>query len=130
MKTLLPQVAAPVLAEIDVPGVAPVGLGERRPEAVFVRRHEHQMDVIGHQAIGPDFRPRLSAALGEERKIAPVVVVAEKGFLAAVAALGNVVGVSGDDQSRQTRHGRQGYPCRREKARKLYTVPSNLASLR
>ena len=58
-KAPLPQRSAPALAKIDMPGVAPVGFAEGGAQAARVRRHQDQMNVIGHQTVGIDRYPQL-----------------------------------------------------------------------
>ena len=50
------------------------------------------MHVVGHQAVGPDLDRALRALLGEQVAIERVVGRLEEYRLAAVAALGHVVG--------------------------------------
>ncbi len=50
--------------------------------------------MIWHQAISPDIHLIFSAPLTHQIELGPVVVVAEKGLLTAVAALGDMMGVS------------------------------------
>lgn len=91
VEALLPKVAAPALAEVDAPGVAAVRLAEGAPQAVGLLGHQDQMDVVGHQAVGPGRDPGLGAGDCEEVEVSPVVVVLEEGLEAPVAPLGNVM---------------------------------------
>ena len=50
----LPEIAAPALAQVDRTGIAPMGLAQAVGEPLGGVRHEDQMDVVGHQAPGPD----------------------------------------------------------------------------
>ncbi len=104
MKTLLPEVAAPSLPPVDAPRVAAVGLAQRGAQPVLARRHENEMDVVGHQAIGPNRRVHLAAPFAEQGEIVLVVAVLEEHRQAPRAALGHVMRVSGDDQSRRSWH--------------------------
>jgi hypothetical protein len=54
------------------------------------------MDVIGHQAIGPDARPGAARRRGEQVAIEREIIVLEEGLGSAVAALGDVVGHAGN----------------------------------
>ena len=65
----LPEGAAPALALVDLQGVAAVRLAERGGEAAGARRNEQQVDVVRHQAPGPDRRPRLRAAAAEQSEV-------------------------------------------------------------
>lgn len=42
------------MARVNEAGVAPMRVGERAAQAVLVRRHNDDVNVVGHQAIGPD----------------------------------------------------------------------------
>ncbi len=106
VKALLPEVAAPSLAEVDAARVAAVGLAQGGAEPVFVRRHENEMDVVGHQAIGPHLGARLAAPLAEQGEIVSVIVVLEEHRQASRAALDHVMRMFGDDQSRCSWHRR------------------------
>ncbi len=63
------------------------------------------MDVVGHQAIGPaPRRPACGTGFGQQIAIERVVVVAEEHPLAPVAALGDVMGQTGDDETGDAGH--------------------------
>ncbi len=91
VKPLLPQRTAPPLALVDAPGVAAMRLAERRAEAIGMARYQDQVDVVGHQAIGPDLGRRLGAGLGQKPEVGLVVGLPEECIQAPVAPLGDVV---------------------------------------
>ena len=62
------------------------------------------MDVIGHQAVGPDLRTRPASRVREQVAVERVVTVLEKRLLAAVAALGHVIRIAGQHEARKTSH--------------------------
>jgi hypothetical protein len=72
---------------------------------VLVSGGEHNVDVVGHQAIGPHFRLRAIGGAGEQIEIERIVSLLEECRLPPVAALGNVVGNAGNDDAGQTGHG-------------------------
>src|ERR1017187_7389373 len=82
---------APALPKIDAPAVAPVGLADGLAETVFGIGNGNQMNMIGHQAIGPNRDVEFSAPLGHEFHVCKVVVLAEESLLTAIASLGNVM---------------------------------------
>lgn len=104
-ETTLPEIATPTLAPIDGDAVAPVSVGNRLRHAHAARRHEDQMNVVGHQAPRPDGDPAGPAMLAEELDVEPVIVVAEEHQLAPVATLGDVVRDVGHDRPRKLGHG-------------------------
>jgi len=71
-----------------------------RGERVLRLRHGDQMNVIGHQAIGPDRNPTLSTPLDHQLDIGRVVLVEEKRLLPTIPTLGYVMRQTRNDQSR------------------------------
>jgi hypothetical protein len=63
-----------------------------------------KMNVIFHQAICPQLDPRFESMRRKELKIGFPVLIAEKNGLLPVPPLDNVVGITRDDDTRQTRH--------------------------
>ena len=105
MKSFLPKMTAPVLSKIDLTAVLPMCLGEAGAQPILFPWHHHEVNVIGHQAIRPDRGFMLPACFGHQLQIQAIVVVGEKRFLVPVAALGDVVGVFGQNDSSDTGHG-------------------------
>ena len=94
----LEQVAGYPEARVDRRRVAPMRLAERAPERLRAVGDENEVNVVGHQTIGPD-RDALFAALGrQEIAIERIVVVAKEDALAPVAALRDVMGKAGKDE--------------------------------
>nr|WP_228765684.1 hypothetical protein [Sphingopyxis solisilvae] len=79
-----------------------IAKGPAKP--VRIARYQDDMDMVGHQAIGPDLGLRPPRRLGEEIKIDLVVAVLEEGPLAPVAALGNMVRNAREDEARKAGH--------------------------
>jgi hypothetical protein len=84
--------ARPPEARVDRPGVAPVRFGKGRPQPVRVRRRHDQVDVIGHQTIGPDGCAGAARCGGDQTPVEAIVVGREKHGLAPITALGDMVG--------------------------------------
>ena len=95
---------SPPLAEIHALGITPVRVRQRRSQSVRVAGNQDQMDVIRHQAIGPDLYARRRAALGQQAFVGLIVVVGEEHRLPAIASLGDMVRGSLHHKSSQTRH--------------------------
>ncbi len=89
---------------MDDSGVAPVDGGERAAQAVIVRGNEHEMHVVRHQALGPHRHVGSAAVLAEQVAIERIVEVGKEGASTAVAALGDMVGVAGNDDTGETGH--------------------------
>ena len=96
--------AGPAMARIDEAGVAAVRVGEGAAEPVLVRWHDDEVDVVWHQAIGPDLRTRALSRLAEQVEVELVVAVLEEGLLPAIAALGDVVGIAGKHEAGEACH--------------------------
>ena len=60
--------------------------------------------MVRHQAPGPHLDGGGPAILGEQVAIERIVAVAEEGPRAAVAALGDMVGMTGDDNTGEAGH--------------------------
>ena len=89
---------------MDVSGVAPVRLAECRAQPVHVARHGKDVNVIGHQAIGPDFGPRFLGGGGKQRDVMRIVVVFEEHALTVIAPLRDMVWNTGQDNARKAGH--------------------------
>ena len=99
----LPEMPGPPWAPMDRAGISAMHARQGAPEAVPVLRHEDQMDVIGHQAPGPDLDVGSAA---EEIAIERIVIATEERLLPAVAALGDMVRDTGNDDPGETGHAR------------------------
>jgi len=84
--------------------VAAVGLGEGRPQAVLVARNHHEVDVIGHQAIGPDRNAELSARFREPIAIEFIVPRLEENASTKISPLSHVMWRVRDDDSGNACH--------------------------
>lgn len=104
-ETPLPEIAGPALALVDRSGVAPVRLTEGKPQAGGIGGREQEVDVVRHQAPGPDGHVVAPAPSGEEFVGQRVVGGAEEGRLTAVAPLGHLMRDSGRYRPCQPFHG-------------------------
>ena len=99
----LPQVSPPSFTEVDAAGVVEVCLANGRCQGLFVWGNDDQVDMVGHEAVAPEFNCIVCAPLADEVEVGLIVFVGEEGLLATVAALGDVVRVDWCNGSR--------YPC-------------------
>src|SRR5712691_11449449 len=90
---------------VDDRSVAPMRLAERPPQRFYAIGDENEVDVLGHQAIGPDRDAVLAALARHEIAIELVVAVAKEHPLAPVAALRHMMGQAGDDEAGDAGHG-------------------------
>ena len=82
----------PPLPEIDPPGVSAMGLTNCAGKPFLGFRHHNEMHMVRHQAPGPDCHAAFAAPFSHQRYIGMIVIVAEKGLLAAIAALRDMMG--------------------------------------
>ncbi len=76
-----------------------MSLADGPPKRLPSLGNEDQVNVIRHQAIGPDADALPAAHFCEKIAIKFVVIRAEKHLLASVAALRHEVGKTGDDKT-------------------------------
>jgi hypothetical protein len=103
-ESALPEMPGPTLPGVHMAGVSTMQRGERSPQPVVVRRHQDQVNMVGHKNERPDFDVRGPAMGGKKRAIQFVIAVVEECLLSAIAALGNMVRSAGKNRSRKTRH--------------------------
>ena len=82
-------------ARVDDRAIAPMRLTERAPERFGAIGNEDQMNMIGHQAIGPDSDAMLAALLAQEIAVEFIVGVGEEHGFAPISALRHMVWQAG-----------------------------------
>jgi len=96
--------ARPPEPSVDGRGVAPVRFGKSCSQPIRARRGYDQVDVIGHQTIGPDCCPGAARCRGDQSPVEAIVVRLEKHRLAPIAALGDMVGQVRRNNARDPGH--------------------------
>ena len=81
---------------INIAGIAAMSIRKGLSQAVLVGRHGDEVDVIGHEAVTPNFRLGLNGCLAEQIDVEFVVAILKEDPTAPVSTLGDVMGVSGD----------------------------------
>ena len=71
----MPRPAPPSIDEI---GLAPVGLANRPAEVLGFGGNQNEMDMVGHQAVTPDFNAYLGGLFGQQIPIDFVIAIFEK----------------------------------------------------
>ncbi len=74
----MPKVSSPSLPEVDRPSVSSVRLADSPTQSVARLWHRDQVDMVGHQAIRPDFDLLCLAKLSHQINVALVILVAEE----------------------------------------------------
>ena len=95
----LPQMPADCLRPVHVLRIAQIERFHDQRERIGACRNADKVDVVGHEAIGQYIETMLDRVLQEQLQISPAVVVAEEDVIAAIAALGEVMGKTRDDNS-------------------------------
>src|SRR5712691_10655810 len=95
----LPEVTAPALAPVDLRRVAPVCFTDGPAQAIARSRNRDDVDVVRHEAVGPDLDPVAAAPLRREGHVEEVIVRVEERPLSTVTALRDVVWQGGDDSA-------------------------------
>lgn len=96
IKSSLPKMPLPSLAKIDCASVVSVGFPDGCTQAIFGIWHRDEMDMIWHQAIGPDIDSVASSRCRHKINIVRVVFFTKKSALPAVASLRYMVGQAGN----------------------------------
>lgn len=103
-ETALPEQAGTLGPTIEVLRVEPVGSANNSRQAQFVLRNQDQMDVIGHEAVGPALDVLCPAGFCQEGEVMSVIVIREEDLLPAVTALRHVVWGAGMDDAGGSGH--------------------------
>ena len=74
------------------------------PKGFFALGYCHEVDVVGHEAVGPDGQAVAVGVLLEEPQVRFAVAVVFEYVGAAIAPLGHVVRISRNDNARYAAH--------------------------
>ena len=108
----LPEVTGPLQPRMNSTGVSAMHPGKRAARAVRVGGHEDRMNVVGHQAPGPDLDPGRPALAAEDVAVKGVILVLEKRPLSTIAALRHVMWDTGNDDAGEAGHAGNILPSR------------------
>jgi hypothetical protein len=95
---------SPLLPKIDMTRITPVSLAYRPAKAVLGFRNGNQMHVVRHQAVRPYFDTAFTTPFGHKLDIVPIIIIAEKCILPAIASLGYMMGIMLYNYSCDTGH--------------------------
>ena len=96
--------SGPSPASVDEVGVTPMGLTHRATEGISIGGDQDKVNMVGHQAIGPDFNSCLQRLFGQQIAINFVIAVLKEDRLSPIPALRHMVGKSGYHDPRQSSH--------------------------
>jgi hypothetical protein len=105
VKAFLPQVSLPAVAGVDPGCIEGMRRSKQIREAVVPRRNGDKVNVIGHQAIGPDLSCRTPQLASQDGKIVAKVVVAKERRLLPASTLSYVMGITRHNETRHPWHG-------------------------
>lgn len=100
----LPEMAGALQAGMDVASVTAMHRSQGTAQAVGIRGHQDQVDMVGHQHPGPHLDAGGAAGFRQQGAIEGIIVVAEEHPRAAIAALSNMVWQTGDDEAGKAAH--------------------------
>ncbi len=81
-----------------------MGLPDASGEGIFPVWHSNQVNVVGHQAPGENRDTGLTGFLGKELEVDNAVAVVCENIHRPHTALGEVMGVTGNDNSGDSGH--------------------------
>src|SRR6185295_13682367 len=125
-ESALPEMPRALAPALDDSGIGAMHPRQRPAQAVPVGWHQNEMDVVRHQAPGPDLDRSRLALGGEQVAIERIIVVAEERPGAAVAALGDEVRVTGNDDTGEAGHER---PWQRSRSASIECTVTALSRL-
>jgi hypothetical protein len=86
-KAPLPQMAPPVLSKIYMPDITSMPFPDRPSKSFSKMRNGDTMNMIGHEAVGPDGNITPRTPLSHKPYVHRVIILAEKGLVSAVPSL-------------------------------------------
>ena len=100
----LPEMAVAPLFVVEILRVAHVEGVQGLAQGIGGPGDADEMDVVAHQAIGPDGESELGRAFAEHVKVAAVVRVLIEDRLAVIGELEHMMGISGGDGAGDAAH--------------------------
>ncbi len=92
--TTLPEVSCRVSFAIEVLRILHVDISENVSQGISGTGNADDMDVIRHEAIGPDFKVVLPGVLSEQLQVTVVIIHLGEHVLPVIASLGDMVGIT------------------------------------
>jgi hypothetical protein len=103
-ETPLPEMAGSSAPRMNGAGITPMHRRQRPAQPVRIGGHQDEVHVVGHQAPRPDRDIGRLAMRAQEIAIERIVGVAEEGARTTIAALGDVVRMTGEHDAGETGH--------------------------
>ena len=90
-KPALPEMTVEMILHIKTKRISGVGISQRVTERIGFFGNQDKMDMVGHQAVGPDLDSVLGGIVAEEGKVMLAVSGLEKHITPPVPTLGDVM---------------------------------------
>ena len=126
VETVLPEMAAAFVAAVGVLGVKEVGSAQSASQRIGRAGDGDEVNMVAHQAITEDVKVVLAALVAQEFEVDAPVLIVQEHILAVIAALGDVVGDTGDNNTCDSGHERVLHENGNPSKQKLVPVPSFL----
>src|SRR5712671_274997 len=105
LESPLPQMAGFGMSEIEINPIAAMNTLKRTAQGILPFRNDDEMNMIVHQAIGPDSKGVFDALLDEHLHIGAAIDVIKEHIRFTVSALCHMVWVSSQCDTSRSRHG-------------------------
>jgi len=92
------------MVAIEALSIGEVRAADSPGQRSIALRYDHQMYVIGHQAVAQYPKPALGGLVPQYLQIGNAVSVGQEDVLPVVPALGDVMGKAWDDDARDSGH--------------------------
>ncbi len=89
---------------MDTGAVSAERFDKGRPQAILMAEHHVEMNLVEHEAIGPDLCARGPGGLGDQTEIGGLVAVIEEIRFPVIAPLDHNVGRAGDNEAGEFFH--------------------------
>ena len=103
-KAALPEMPGPPQPRVDRPGIAPMHRSQSAPQPIGIGGRQDQVNVVGHQDLGPDLDIGRAAGLRKQIAIKRVIGIRKEGLRSAIAALRDVMWHTRDHEARKAAH--------------------------
>ncbi len=91
----LPQMACPFVSGVDAGGLFAVGPGNHLTKSVLMGGNDDEMDMIGHQAIAPDFTAGVFDGPAKHTQIGLIIIARKENLFPSATAPSHVAGQAG-----------------------------------
>lgn len=102
----LPKITVEMILHIETKRISSVGISQHATWRIGFFWNQDKMDMVGHQAVGPDFDAVPGGVFAKEGKVMLAIPGLEKDFTPPISALGDVMRQSRNHYSGDPTHWR------------------------